>query len=72
MSSFNCRGGGIHFSSQNSLSVNSPFQSSTEGPNQQLQHENKSPYEGGIHFHGGGDGSELEPLYGVDAGVENY
>jgi hypothetical protein len=22
--------------------------------------------------HGGGDGSELEPLYGVDAGIEVY
>ena len=65
-------GGGIHFDSLLSLSVNSPFQSSTEGPNQQLQHESKSLLEGGIHFHGGGVGSELEPLYGVDAGIEDY
>ena len=63
-------GGGIHFNSQNSLSVNSPFQPAVEGPNHQLQHESKSPLEGGVHFHGGGDGSELEPLYGMVTGVE--
>ncbi len=27
---------------------------------------------GVVQLHGGGDGSELEPLYGVDAGVEEY
>jgi hypothetical protein len=28
--------------------------------------------EGLLRVHGGGGGSELEPLYGVDAGVEGY
>ena len=59
----------FHFDSHNSLSVNSPFQSSTEGPNQAPHHKSKSPIDGGVTFKAEVMVLSCEPFYGMDAGV---